>query len=76
MLIELDGEIGEISYSNGGWKMQVELQQPLPHDGTAGYPNSKPYRVIGNVELHITGDHANEIIENKIVTLKLLVEAK
>lgn len=75
MILELDGEIGQIAY-RGGWRMSVELRQPLPHDGTAGYPNSEPYRSLGTVELHITKDAANEIIENEISTLKILVEAK
>ncbi len=76
MLLELDGEVGEISYIGGGWRMNVELRQSLPHDGVSGYPNSKPYRVLGTIELHITKDHATEIIDCKINTLKLLVEAK
>ncbi len=76
MLIDLDGDIGAIAYSNGGWKMKVELRQPLPHDGKSGYPNSEPYRILGNIELHITDAHADEIIKNNITSLKLLVEAK
>ncbi len=74
MLIELDGEIGEISYRGGGWRMQVELRQPLPHDGKAGYPNSDPYRILGSVELRISKDDANEIMDGPIEKLKLLVE--
>ncbi len=76
MLIELDGAVGQITYLNG-WKVEVELRQPLPHDGNAGYPNSKPYRVLGNIDLHISVEDAHRLTghaDKPIPALKLLVE--
>lgn len=73
MLIELDGEVGQVTYSKG-WKAEVELRQPLPHDGKSGYPNSKPYRVLGNIVLHISPEDAVVLTAEPIPPLKLLVE--
>ncbi len=75
MLIELDGAVGQITYSKG-WKAEVELRQPLPHDGKAGYPNSKPYRVLGDIVLHISEEDAHALTTGNapLPSLKLLVE--
>ncbi len=78
MMIELDGAVGGITFRNNGWMMNVELRQPLPHDGTAGYPNSDPYRILGVIELHISTEDAHHLTsydhEAEIPNLKFLVE--
>ncbi len=75
MLIELDGEVGQITYSNG-WKAEVELRQPLPHDGTSGYPNSQPYRSLVYITLHISEEDAHALTtgDPPLPSLKLFVE--
>ncbi len=78
MPIEIDGVIGQISFRNGGWRMQVFLQQP-GHKVNVSNENGKvlaceSFKELGEIELTVTKEIVDEYVAKTCRKLKLLVD--
>jgi hypothetical protein len=66
MIIELDGEVTEVSFKTGSWMMHAKLRQSMPENG---------FRFLGDVAIRITKEDADELTETGLgKPLKILVE--